>query len=184
MALRSLLICGVWLLTACGGSQAPAPATPGSPTVPSPAAPAGPPSFRFAPVDPAVLQYIVPLGSMNPWGHTLPTDHLYFAHHFNTGPFAPVTIVAPASGTVESVIERGGDAKITVRVTSQFIYAIDHVNLKAGFGSGVTVQGGTELGTSTSGIFDFGLSFFYGRRVFAAIEGQTTPAGAGPYVAY
>jgi hypothetical protein len=28
------------------------------------------------------------------------------------------------------------------------------------------------------------LPFFYGRNVFTAIEGQNTPAGLGPYVAY
>lgn len=32
--------------------------------------------------------------------------------------------------------------------------------------------------------FDFGLPFFYGRRVFSAIQDRTTPLGSGPYVAY
>lgn len=32
--------------------------------------------------------------------------------------------------------------------------------------------------------FDWGLPFFFGRNVFTAIEGQSTPAGIGPYVAY
>jgi Protein of unknown function (DUF3443). len=36
----------------------------------------------------------------------------------------------------------------------------------------------------TSSIFDWGLPFFYGRNVYAAVEQQTTPGGAGPYVAY
>jgi hypothetical protein len=36
----------------------------------------------------------------------------------------------------------------------------------------------------TSTIFDWGLPFFYGRNVYAAVEQQTTPGGAGPYVAY
>jgi len=36
----------------------------------------------------------------------------------------------------------------------------------------------------TSSIFDWGLPFFYGRTVYAAIEQQATPGGAGPYVAY
>jgi len=32
--------------------------------------------------------------------------------------------------------------------------------------------------------FDWGLPLFFGRRVFFAIEGQDTPAGIGPYVAF
>ncbi len=33
-------------------------------------------------------------------------------------------------------------------------------------------------------LFDFGLPFFYGRNVFVAIDGKTTPGGTGPYTAY
>ncbi|NKJ49189.1 hypothetical protein CIC12_21105 [Burkholderia sp. SG-MS1] len=36
----------------------------------------------------------------------------------------------------------------------------------------------------TSTIFDWGLPFFYGRNVYAAVEQQVTPGGTGPYVAY
>ena len=32
--------------------------------------------------------------------------------------------------------------------------------------------------------FDRGLPFFYGRKVYTAIEGASTPAGPGPYVAF
>lgn len=32
--------------------------------------------------------------------------------------------------------------------------------------------------------FDWGLPFFFGRSVFTAIEGQSTPAGTGPFLAY
>jgi hypothetical protein len=32
--------------------------------------------------------------------------------------------------------------------------------------------------------FDWGLPFFFGRNVFTAIEGQNTPAGPGPYLAF
>ena len=32
--------------------------------------------------------------------------------------------------------------------------------------------------------FDWGLPFFFGRNVFSAIEGQNTPAGPEPFVAY
>jgi Protein of unknown function (DUF3443) len=36
----------------------------------------------------------------------------------------------------------------------------------------------------TSAVFDWGLPFFYGRNVYAAVEQQPTPGGTGPYVAY
>ncbi len=32
--------------------------------------------------------------------------------------------------------------------------------------------------------FDWGLPFFFGRRVYIAIEGRSTPTGIGPYVAF
>lgn len=33
-------------------------------------------------------------------------------------------------------------------------------------------------------LFDWGLPFFFGRRIYTAIESQNTPAGPGPYWAY
>jgi hypothetical protein len=39
-------------------------------------------------------------------------------------------------------------------------------------------------GDSGNGSFDWGLPFFYGKNVYTAIEGRSTPGGAGPYVAY
>jgi hypothetical protein len=41
-----------------------------------------------------------------------------------------------------------------------------------------------DLGGPDSGDFDWGLPFFFGRKTFVAFEGQSTPAGAGPYWAY
>lgn len=40
------------------------------------------------------------------------------------------------------------------------------------------------LGGPFSGQFDWGLPFFYGRNVFTAIDGASTPGGNGPYWAY
>jgi hypothetical protein len=42
--------------------------------------------------------------------------------------------------------------------------------------------GGTYTSTATT--FDWGLPFFFGRRVANAIEGYTTSVGTGPYVAF
>jgi uncharacterized protein DUF3443 len=42
----------------------------------------------------------------------------------------------------------------------------------------------SDLGGPRSEGFAWGLPFFFGRTVFTAIEGQDTPAGAGPWFAY
>jgi hypothetical protein len=42
----------------------------------------------------------------------------------------------------------------------------------------------SEVAGPSPGNFDWGLSFFFGRTIYTAIEGQTTPGGTGPYFAY
>jgi len=42
----------------------------------------------------------------------------------------------------------------------------------------------SNLAGPNPGTFDWGLSFFFGRNVFAAIESQNTTAGLGPYWAF
>jgi uncharacterized protein DUF3443 len=49
-----------------------------------------------------------------------------------------------------------------------------------GFSALPNVAGATTLVSS----FDWGLPFFYGKRIYVAIEGQSTAAGPGPFVAY
>jgi hypothetical protein len=41
-----------------------------------------------------------------------------------------------------------------------------------------------NLGGPNPGGFDWGLPFFFGRNVYTAIDGKSTPGGTGPYVAY
>jgi hypothetical protein len=41
-----------------------------------------------------------------------------------------------------------------------------------------------EIAGPNPGGFDWGLPFFFGRTIFTAIEGQSTPGGVGPYWAY
>jgi hypothetical protein len=41
-----------------------------------------------------------------------------------------------------------------------------------------------SLAGPNTGIFDWGLPFFYGRNVFTAIDSRSTPAGSGPYSAF
>ena len=42
----------------------------------------------------------------------------------------------------------------------------------------------SALGGPNPGTFDWGLPFFFGRKVFTAIQARSTPAGTGPFWAY
>jgi hypothetical protein len=59
-------------------------------------------------------------------------------------------------------------------------------NADALLGAHSTFAAFTNVGGSTAVTqsFDWGLPFFYGRRVYVAVEGQVTSAGSGPYFAY
>ena len=122
-------------------------------------------SFSVAPIDPSLVQYIVPLGEMGPWAHTLPTDHIYFYHQIGL-PAASRPVVAPASGTVAYVLSPGsnGDMKVGIRVNGTFLYYFDHVILAPGIGVGTALQAGAAVGTSTGIAFDFAV-VNYGQRV-------------------
>jgi len=51
-------------------------------------------------------------------------------------------------------------------------------------GPSITPQSGASGTDNVPAYFDWGLPFHFGRNVFAAIEGQTTPGGPGPFVAF
>jgi hypothetical protein len=73
-----------------------------------------------------------------------------------------------------------GATGVTSNVTFKVANAESLLNYNANFWAFGTISGPNPIAQS----FDFGLPFFYGRNVFVAIEGQNTPAGMGPYVAY
>lgn len=82
----------------------------------------------------------------------------------------------PSSRVSFSAINTG-----TNKVSSTVAFNIDNANTL--FSNSVDNAFPT-LGGPNSGMFDWGLPFFYGRNVFVAIEGAATPGGAGPYWAY
>jgi hypothetical protein len=40
------------------------------------------------------------------------------------------------------------------------------------------------LPAGNAGSFDFGLPFFFGKRVAVVVQGATTTVGTGPYIAF
>jgi hypothetical protein len=84
----------------------------------------------------------------------------------------------PATLTLTAINQGTNGASGTVRFTIANASAVFNANPRA--------TAFPNVGARFSGIngFDWGLPFFFGRRVFTALEGAGTPAGNGPYVAY
>lgn len=88
----------------------------------------------------------------------------------------------PASPqTVTATLTGAGAAPATTSVTFTFDNAQTLLTANPNFAAFSTVAG---TYTSTTLSFDWGLPFFYGRRVAAAIEGKTTSVATGPYMAF
>ena len=86
-------------------------------------------------------------------------------------PTAPLSLSA-----VNQAASGGASGTVTFTIES-----VDNLN------SGVTaasVGGNNGTGSFSATGFDWGLPFFFGRRVFVALENTTTAAGTGPYWAY
>jgi hypothetical protein len=105
------------------------------------------------------------------------TNGIYFLDAASSGlPLCPDTsdFYCPMSLQAFSTTNRG-----TNGVTTPALFNIGNADtLNARFSAF------NEIGGPNPGGFDFGLGFFFGRLVFTAIEGQTTPGGVGPYFAY
>jgi hypothetical protein len=112
---------------------------------PPPAAAASPDLLRVAPLALDEFAEIVPLGNLNPPGHTFPSDHVYF--HL-VEPKKTHVVYAPAAGTVDWVLETGrNDDKVVVQVTPTLRYYLGHVALASGIRRGAPVAEGQRLGT-------------------------------------
>jgi hypothetical protein len=69
-------------------------------------------------------------------------------------------------------------------VTANIGFSVDNAETLASDNPTFTVLPGLTGTNPVSGSFDYGLPFYYGRRVATVLENGTTSLGAGPYVAY
>lgn len=141
-------------LAACGSSGGGS-KTPIDPTMAGVSA--GPFSFSVSPVALDQIRYIVPLGNLNPPGHTLPTDHIYFFIADPNAGESPVArrtdFFAPADGTVYSVIpSEFGDVGVSMRSTTRVSYTIAHLMPSVTITTGTQIHAGDRLGT-TGGVY-------------------------------
>lgn len=144
---RSICLAAALAVAGCGSRQ-----TPTSPSD-NPSLPA---TFAFtrSPIDVAAIEYVTPLGNLNPPGHTLPTDHIYFYHHLFHRSAPTFDVIAPADGDVAAIL-RGGDDGIYIRASTRHMYYLGHVVLDAGIAQGQHVTAGQHLGMTSS--LSFGL---------------------------
>ena len=105
------------------------------------------------------------------------SNGIYFLDTATTGlPVCPDSpnFYCPATLQTLSATNRGANG-----ATSAVTFSVgnnDTLNLKFSVFS--------EVAGPNAGSFDWGLGFFFGRSIYTAIEGQSTPDGQGPYWAY
>lgn len=110
----------------------------------------GPLVFRASPIDEAEIKFIVPLGNLNPPGHTFPSDHIYFYNRIpNTPATAPIPVYAPGDGTVQFILANGVESQIGVR-SGTCIYYLDHIVLDGSIARGTVLTAGQRIGTTGS----------------------------------
>lgn len=118
--------------------------------------------FRASLIDTALILMITPLGNLNPPGHSLPTDHIYFRvadPNLGQTPAARRTaFFAPADGIVRDVIAHSPlpDVKVMIRATSTIVYYVDHLIPDVPLARGTRITAGQRLGM-TGSVFDIDL---------------------------
>jgi hypothetical protein len=116
------------------------------------------------------------------------------ATYFNVPTGSPTITPCPSSGGSSANTPTFYCPSSPETLTGAFVLSNDStVNASFEVASADSISNGVAaypglagtLGTSMgSDIFDWGLPFFFGRRVANVIEGATTSAGTGPYIAY
>lgn len=103
--------------------------------------------FTKAVMDPENIHFIIPLGNLNPPGHTLPTDHIYF----NPKGVIVGDVYAPANGKIIEIqydpVRK--DNAVNIAATKTITYYFGHIVLDEHYSEGDFVAAGDRLGVVT-----------------------------------
>lgn len=113
--------------------------------------------FTYSVLDFNDFSRIIPLGNINPPGHTYPSDHIYFVL---TNTVNDTMVYAPAGGKVIYIGEPGiyGDRDIRIAVTNTMTYYIGHIFINENIKVGDIIAAGNQIGISgNTQCVDFGV---------------------------
>ncbi len=114
----------------------------------------GPVVFSVSPVDTTEIAFIIALGNLNPPGHTLPSDHIYFyiadPDHCPCDLARKRNVYAVADGRVFT-IQHGADDGLYVRASNSISYYYGHLIVTPGIRTNDPVKAGDVVGV-TSGL--------------------------------
>lgn len=120
-----------------------------------PAPPNGVALFTVLPTAIAPGLSLTALGSLNPPGHVLPTDHVYFydADLSRNQVIGADTrdVFMPATAAVIQAFLVQGQTKVMFRATPAFYFYFDHLIPSVTFTPGQIIQAGTKIGTTPPG---------------------------------
>lgn len=105
--------------------------------------------FTHSPIPFDAIEFVVPIGNLNPPGHTLPTDHAYFYFRLQHPDAPQYEVVAPAGGIVIQV-RRERDDYVRIQATGSHTYYLGHVIADQTLMSGATVAAGQRLGVTSN----------------------------------
>ncbi len=110
--------------------------------------------FLYSPIEVSKIKHLLSLGWLQPVGHTIPTDHVYFISTLPSGA-PPLPIYALTSGKVEKILLVPvlgiQECKVWFRVNEKFSYYIDHIVPDPSIKEGSSITAGQRVGTTGLG---------------------------------
>lgn len=110
-----------------------------------------PSSFTVSPIETSKISYLLSLGWIQPVGHTIPTDHVYFWYS-NPNNTTTLPVYALCPGVIQQIlvvpVNGVKECKTWFRVNEKFTYYLDHIVLDPSLKEGSAITAGQQIGTT------------------------------------
>ena len=110
--------------------------------------------FLYSPIEKSKIDFILSLGWIQPSGHTIPTDHIYFWFDQESAD-ARLPVYAPGGGLINQILLVPvldiPECKVWIKMNDGFMYYLDHIVLHDSLKEGATIKAGQDIGTTGLG---------------------------------